>query len=173
MERKNAPLPSARSGTEPVESGLAGRRSLVLALEEIRRTLHGRLDALETLARTRARNPNGETEDRLKQQVAELQRQCNQLRGEAERMRQAQHTSLEQLEHDRLLLAEAWDRLEQERLKCAQPHREERRKAAANPSAPQAPISSVAPSSDDPVIQAVLRQFQTLQRDVRRASNVE
>jgi hypothetical protein len=84
-------------------------------------------------------------------------------------MRQEHQTSLEQLEHDRALLAEAWDRVEQERIKCAQAPR----KVVVNPFAPQVPVSSVTPSSEDPVIQAVLSQFQTLRRDVRKASRVD
>jgi hypothetical protein len=173
MDRITSPQPNARSGTEPVEAGLAGRRSLSLALEEIRCTILGRLDAFEALARNRARGSDGETEEQLKQQVAELQRQCNQLRGETERMRQEQRTTFEQLDHDRLLLAEAWDRLEQERLRCIQHPREERPKAAASSIAPPAPMSSTTTGSDDPVIQAVLRQFQSLQRDVRKAAKVD
>ncbi|HEV3122495.1 MAG TPA: hypothetical protein VGY53_11360, partial [Isosphaeraceae bacterium] len=149
-ERATTAQPVAWTGALPPEAALAGHRGLMQALDEMRRVLHSRLDALETLARDHARSFGGESEDRLKQQVARLERQCGDLRALADHMRQEQQTSLEQLEHDRSLLALAWDRLEQERIKCAQAPRDAPRKAAVNPFAPQVPVSSVTPSSDDP-----------------------
>jgi hypothetical protein len=79
---------------------------------------------------------------------------------------------IEELDADRRLLAEAWERLEREQV-------DGRIAVAADPRparlptqvpAPKPVIVSLSSEGPSPISQAVLRQFEALRRDVRRAS---
>jgi hypothetical protein len=145
-----------------------------------------RLDALEAMARQRpAATPvAGEMvalERTLHQRLAELEEARRQLCAEAQRQEKEWSASLTQLEGDRRLLAEAWERLERQRIEglgasegplhshAQGPGPPRGAPAALAPTAARAPARSVAsdPDPNHPVAQAILRQFQTLCRDVR------
>jgi hypothetical protein len=156
------------------------RLALIQSLEELRARVHRQLDALETLAHARAQHGSSalsEREEQLQQRAIELEHAHMHMKNEAERWERERRTMLEQIEHDRRVLAEAWERLEREQVKnFAVP-------AAASPPAtlPSPPLPttyvgptpwpatlSSAPGRDHPVTEEVLRQFQSLRRDVRR-----
>ena len=77
------------------------------------------------------------------------------------------------MEEDRRLLADAWDRLERERIEG----HVEATVARASPPTPADPpaaprvLSATSGTPDDSVTQAILQQFQVLRADVRRTAN--
>ena len=80
---------------------------------------------------------------------------------------------LEGLEADRRLLAEAWERLEQ--LQVQYEPRASPEPVVSAPSPPPAAASAAASAradddENDPMTRAILRQFQVLSNDVRRAA---
>jgi hypothetical protein len=147
------------------------RVNLIQALEELRGRVHSQLDALETLARDRARQGSKsvlQRDEQLELRASELEEANARMRTDAERWQHERQAMLEQIENDRRLLADAWERLESEQVNAF---------AVAPTTAPSttfavpapwpAPLSSVT-SRDQPVTEEVLRQFQSLRRDVRR-----
>jgi hypothetical protein len=155
-------------------------------LERLRERMLERLDSLEMLARgqsssARATATAGLEED-LQRRLAELEEAERRLRAQAERQEQEWSASLARLEEDRRLLAEAWERIERERIEyssAAAPVSRGQGHAPAPPgSIPDAlphvgalvTARSAAADSQPfpPVAQAILRQFQTLCSDVRR-----
>jgi hypothetical protein len=152
--------------------------ALVLGLEAIRAGLRERIDRIEALALERAsaleEASAGESPapDRaLQQKVADLEEKLGRAQAEVRRREQEWKTAIEQLEDDRKLLAEAWERLERERIDVtAMPT------AASRPYTPhQAPPVAARPhvnsEVDDAVAHAVLQQFQALRGDVRSTGN--
>lgn len=144
-------------------------------LERLRDVIRQRLDQIEVLAREGIANPAEELLA-LQRRIADLEEANEQLRVEAERRERDWQAGLERLEQDRELLADAWDRLERERIEehiaNAVPHAHRAGSASSlapadRPSAPQV-RSELSGMPDDPVAQAILRQFEILRGDVRR-----
>ena len=160
---------------------------LIQDLRWLRQRVLERLESLEILVRQYpASTPlGGEVEDlerTLNHRLAELEDTERQLRVQAERMEKEWSASLTQLEADRSLLAEAWERVERQRIEYVS--------RAEKPARPHAPVlgptravlselppmpapALVRPAGADsdrnqPVARAILRQFQTLCSDVRR-----
>jgi hypothetical protein len=167
MERHSTGA-SGQVGGHAAENGVAARQGALFALEASRRAIHGRLDELESLARNRLQATTTESDARAEQLAARLEQERAQLA----RLRKEQDAALSQLEHDRQLLADSWERLEQDRLKCASPPHEpdHERRAVTETRAIESTLTS---NLDDPVVQGVLRQFQRLQRDVRKRSQAK
>ncbi len=179
--------PDGRAGPFPVSApARAAPAARIPDLQGLRQWVLERLDSLEAMARQRpAPSPvAGEPADlerTLQQRLAELEEARRQLCAEAERQEQEWSASLSQLETDRRLLAEAWERLERQRIESlggSQPHPPSQAHGQSPPrgapatmphTAVPAPARSVAVAADpnNPVAQAILRQFQTLCRDVR------
>jgi hypothetical protein len=114
---------------------------------------------------------------RRQAEFAELQRQFQE---EMERERQSIQQTLDQIEDDRRLLAEAWERVERERVeRLASPPAASSRPGSTvetprSAAARQPPAAAYAPGlseAENPVAQSILRQFQTLCGDVRRNSD--
>jgi exonuclease VII large subunit len=183
-----------RLGTAPrspgVSSGRAAARPVPAAMIEdlrwLRQRVLERLDALEALARRRPAPAveAGEIAARertLQQREAELDEARRQLRQEAERQSKEWSEALAQLDADRRRLAEAWERVEQQRIaglgaseghlpSPGHGHGPPRGTAAAPAhTASLGPTSStqIDPEPNNPVAREILRQFETLGRDVR------
>jgi hypothetical protein len=177
--------PDARAGPALAHSAAAAR---LQDLQVLRQWVLDRLDSLEVLARQRGASAVGAgdisaLERTLQQRLAELDEARSRLCAEAQRQEQEWSASMNQLEADRRLLAEAWERVERQRIEglgASPGHHQLHAQgqgpprgvpaAVAHPVVP-APARSV-PSgpdseSNNPVAQAVLREFQTLCRDVR------
>jgi hypothetical protein len=153
-------------------------------LRRLRQRVLERLDAIEALARRRPASAVESAdlaacERMLRQKEAELEEARRQLRAEAERQAKEWADALEQLDADRRLLADAWDRLERERLE-GHGGSEGRLRRQARTLGPtgvtaSAPAGAAAPARidaepDNPVARAILRQFEALGRDVRSAA---
>jgi hypothetical protein len=145
---------------------------LLQGLERIRDTLRQRLDRLEAMVHERAAAPGAEPSVRefeLRKRIGELEERQRMLVSEARRREQEHDAAMAKLEDDRRLLADAWDRLEQERTGCAaHPAAQVNHHPPAAP--PPKPVFRpvVANETDDAVAQAILKQFQALRSDVRR-----
>jgi hypothetical protein len=143
-----------------------------------------RLDSLEALARRReastaAASEIAVRERNLEHREAELEEARRQLHAEADRREKEWSASLIQLESDRRSLAEAWERVERQRIECPgvsdghpDPHAQgqgaPRRGPAASLHTPVLTRSAATDlDSNNPVAQAILREFQALSRDVR------
>ncbi|HWE37806.1 MAG TPA: hypothetical protein VG406_14655 [Isosphaeraceae bacterium] len=131
-----------RGPAEPAEAALLRLRACVLR----------GLDRIEALARDRAA-PGGDAA----------------LRDRLEALEAERDEALGRLEHDRRQLAEAWERLERERVAAlAAGHRVGGPAPVAGPPAEPIPAPRPEAAGPDPVEQAILRQFQALRHDVRR-----
>jgi hypothetical protein len=172
-----------------VQVGARARRTtgLIRNLEWLRAWTLDRLDSIEALARRQLAVAPGAgeiaaLEDALKQRVAELEEAERQLRCRFEQEERERDALLAQLEADRGLLAEAWESVERERIAYVSappvnPHlhahvqAHHRGAVAAHPPAVAAAATLTATKNaeaNNPVAQAILRQFQTLSSDVRR-----
>jgi hypothetical protein len=152
-------------------------------LEELRTCVLRRLESIEALARRCSAVSTGDvslTEQLLKQKIDELElersRACPDLFGDEPGNKQL----LTQLENDRHLLAEAWERLERERIdavmagsaaKQAQPAHHPHSAEGHAPHTMPLTRTSVSVDAGNPVAESILRQFQTLCRDVRRTTD--
>jgi len=162
---------------------------LIQDLEWVRELVLERLSSIETLARERPASAApvreiGELEDSFKRKSAELEETRRRLQDQAEQEQHDWDASLSQLEDDRRLLADAWERVEQERIdSMSAPHENPALQSQGhNPqttgstglphSAASIPIRSTGTDADpcNPVAEAILRQFQTLCRDVRQSA---
>jgi len=178
--------PEARPRSAPKPSAYAW---LIQDLEWVRELVLERLNSIETLARERpASAPPGreiaELEDAFKKKSDELDETRRRLQEQAEQEKQDWNASLSLLEDDRRLLAAAWERVEQERIDSMSVPQEnparhsqgQDRQTTTSTGLPHAalsiPIRSAGSDSDpcNPVAQAILRQFQTLCRDVRQSA---
>jgi hypothetical protein len=144
-------------------------------LERIHACVQQRLDQIEALARARAPSQSAadaDCEPALRQTIVELEQTRERLHAESDCHDREWHTALEQLENDRRLLAQAWERLERERIEAlAAPHGHSpapSRQAERPASFPARGMT--ADETNDAIAQAILRQFQSLQSDVRRAA---
>lgn len=166
--------------------------TLIQSLEGLRQRVLEQLDSLEMLVRQRpALSPNLDLGEALSQSLerkrAALEETERRLKAQAQRQEKEWAGLLSQLEADRRLLAEAWERIEQERTASAgqqvhaQGHSQHRTQGQAHgpqkrASATVAPHDATAaartapadPNLDQPQGQEILRQFQTLSSDVRR-----
>jgi hypothetical protein len=152
--------------------------ALIQGLERLREIIEQRLARLESVARERERAAppvldRSGLEQKLQQQIASYEEAQLRLRAQAERREQEWRTSLEQLEGDRQLLAEAWDRLEHERIAGEAPAEgpaSGRPRTAERASTQPRPRPEVADPANDSVTLGILKQFQALRNDVRRNS---
>jgi len=147
--------------------------ALIQGLERLRECVEQRLNRLEAAAREQAAlvvpEPS-ELERKLQQRIAEYEEAQLRLRAQAERREQEWRTALEQIEGDRKLLAEAWERLERERLEgMAAAQGVGRSPLAERGSTPLLrPRPDLADTANDQVEHAILKQFHALRNDVRR-----
>ena len=155
----------------------ADAAALVQALDRLRDALLHRLDQLETLAAEQAARldqSSSEREQALRERSVALEAAQARLQAELRRREQEWHDAVQQLEDDRRLLTEAWERLEHERVEgtpppqAASPHDAASRVEHAPAAAHRQPDPV---SGDDSVTREILRQFQALRGDVRRAAN--
>ncbi len=142
-------------------------------LETLRQEIERRLTRIEELALKRRGSVERTRE--LERKLAELERSRRSRDDQLKRWEAERQAILDELEHDRSLLAEAWNRLEQEETRrSSRPdrsdHRDGRRIDKIESNTPKATVHAVAatPVEDDHVAQSILRQFRSLQRDVRR-----
>jgi len=187
--------PTPRAVTPPEAKGAASRQetaALASGLERIRSTVLERLDQVEAALLERAaripdaphadsasdypefRRQEAELEQRtaeLQQRAAELDEAQRRLRSERDRWENERNTLVDQLEHDRRLLTEAWERLEREKLEHPETAGAAARNGAAERTSPRVARPVVASDDENPVAQSILRQFQAVRRDVRRNAN--
>ncbi|WP_406694950.1 hypothetical protein V5E97_28300 [Singulisphaera sp. Ch08] len=173
ISSSNAQPPRPRGGTARPDL-----RPLHQGLERFRDLVHQQLDRIEAMALERNDTPSShpdpsQRELELRKKIAELEERQARLVTEARRMEQEWQTGMEKIENDRRLLAEAWDRLERERIDGGVGTTD-----APKPSSSPVHDSSatvfrpvVAPESNDVVTHTVLSQFQALRSDVRRNAN--
>jgi len=156
-------------------------------LQRLRDRVLERLDSIETLARQRsasapAAGERAALERALERKLAEIEETERRLRTQAERQEKEWIASLTQLEADRRLLAEAWERVERDRIayaNAAEPHHRSHAQGQGRQNGVPATLphagalvtarsAAADPDSNHPVAQVILRQFQTLCSDVRR-----
>jgi hypothetical protein len=151
--------------------------ALIQGLERLRDCFEQRLVGLEAMARERAVPPvldRTELELKLQKRIGEIEEAQLRLRHQAERREQDWQATLEQLEGDRVLLAEAWERLERERAEApaaAAPQANRRAPAALGErgqTPPARPHIEPVDTTNDHVAHTILKQFQALRNDVRR-----
>jgi hypothetical protein len=190
-------LPTTPGNSQPSRPRRAGARPdpfpLLQGLDRIRDFVHQRLDRIEALSLERGASAAAssadpsEREQELRRRLAEAEERQGRIVAEARRREQEWLTGLEQIENDRKLLAEAWERLERERIDgtiaahAPQPHRggaaPQPRAAAPQPPQPQPqqPAQAYRPvaasEANDVITHAILQQFQALRSDVRRNAN--
>jgi hypothetical protein len=159
--------------------------SLVRDLEDLRDRVLQKLSSIEELARSRAGAASAEItrlEQTLRERVAELETERNLPRSTGDQQEANWKQLLAQLENDRQLLSEAWERLERERIDLAgtgtgAAHHRPRLAEGANSPCSQASLPVAAhrqPTVTDaanPVAEKILRQFQALNSDVRRTAD--
>jgi chromosome segregation ATPase len=145
---------------------------LTHGLERLRQALLQRLDELEALAIEQTEMeelPPSDRERVLRERVGTLEASLARVQAELIRRDEEWAETSREIEADRQLLAEAWQRLEDERARG--------KVSAATARAEPAPRSDEgAPvyreaqpdESNDPITKSILRQFQALQGDVRR-----
>lgn len=168
-------VPSVRQTTVS-RDGWAGRTEgpapatdaadLIAGLEQIRERVHRWIDRIEERLDDGSLPPAAGGD--LDRAARELEERREALQAEAERRDREWGSRLEALEHDRRLLADAWERLEREQLASVPAAR-----VGTDPPATglSATPPRAAPSGDEPespVDRAILHQFETLRRDVRR-----
>jgi hypothetical protein len=188
LRRPETRLRVHQTGSWPT-SVRAALSDLEQSLQSLRQLVLQRLDSLQSLARRPLSSAPaaGETAalartlELKKTELAETERRLAAL---AEHQQTEWNASLTQLEADRRLLADAWERIERERIEHlaeadsqehCQAHRQGSRSGgpAAGPTGlAAAPLrSGVFDSSQNrPLPHAIVRQFETLCSDVRRTS---
>ena len=181
---KNDTAMESREKQRPTKPGPQALPSgLIHNLEELRSSVLRRLESIEALARCCSGVPSVEitrTEQMLKQRIDELELERSRARSEPDSEEPSSKQLLTQLENDRKLLAEAWERLERERidaiaagsvarsaLPARHPHPAEGLAMHGSP----AQRLTATPETANPVAESILRQFQTLCSDVRRTTD--
>jgi hypothetical protein len=152
----------------PGRPAAPARPALPRVLERIRGRLHEHIDAIEALARAHGDAHRPDLERSLQQNLSELEQERVRFRAEAARWDQERRSATEALEHDRQLLAEAWERLEIEQVKVVGSTQNTARPNFVAPPVDRGQLAPVLAERDDPIARAILHQFQTLRRDVRR-----
>jgi hypothetical protein len=185
IDDKVRPAPTLRPGdvrarTTTIAAG-PGSRGLFHDLQELRDCVLQRLDSIESLARRRSGGPSVEItrlEETLERKIAELEHERGRLRADVENEESTWRRLLAELESDRQLLAEAWERLERERIDAggsghAPAAHAPRTPASSVTHTPPPPTPRVPAGADavNPVAETILRQFQTLCGDVRRTAH--
>ena len=154
-------------------------------LEELRGSVISRLLAIEQLARQRSSVSSPESVQlvqSLRARIEELELDRSRLLADAERGEGDWKRLQDQFENDRQLLAEAWERLERERLESGgnaavgparqAPGANRRRTPEEDPAHIASPQRHAAGGeTGNPVAETILRQFQVLCGDVRRTSD--
>jgi hypothetical protein len=185
---------SSESVGSPHSASLAPA-ARIESLEGLRQRVLERLDSLELLARQRPTFPTelevGEVPSpTLELKQAALEETEHRLKAQALRQEKEWTVLLAQLEADRRLLAEAWERIEQERIASSgssgqndhseaqshhhplghrnAPRKRVQAKVSDSGTTATARSAPAEASSDRPLGQEILRQFQTLCSDVRR-----
>ncbi len=147
--------------------------ALAQGFERLRDALLQRLEVLESIAAEHAAlsefSPS-EREQILRERVSTLEASLSRLQAELKRREQEWDEQIHLLHEDRGLITEAWERLEEERIQGSGHTSESAREPApaghvANSPAYRPPAPD---ESNDQVAKAILRQFQSLQGDVRR-----
>jgi hypothetical protein len=149
----------------------ASHASLHQGLMLMREHFHRHLDAIEALARERAPRSTGDLaarEQQLQRRLAGLEQLQVRFEAESGRWERERKAMIEQLEQDRRLLSEAWERLEREQVKTAPVAAESGRSTAAGTPPAWALAVPTPGRQEQPVAEEILRQFQSLRRDVRR-----
>ena len=117
---KNDTAMESRGKQRPTKLGQqALPAGLIHNLEELRSCVLRRLESIEALARRCSGVPSAEiarTEQMLRQRIDELELERSRARSELVSEDPSDKQLLTQLENDRKLLAEAWERLERERI---------------------------------------------------------
>jgi hypothetical protein len=181
MTGEHVPIATEPHDPEPRRrAARAGGPPPLADLERLRDAIKDRLDQIEALARERLAAPPAapsddatELERGLLRKVADLEEDNERLRTEEDRREQEWRAMIEQLEEDRRLLADAWDRLEGERIEG---HAEATAPRASRPAPADRPAeppvrSGISGTPDDSVTQTILEQFHLLRNDVRRTAN--
>ncbi|MFO0907588.1 MAG: hypothetical protein U0794_04370 [Isosphaeraceae bacterium] len=158
-------------------AGRTDPASLVEGLERLRDSIFLRLEQLEALVEENAALAGLDPSDReqaLRERVALLEAAQARLMAEVKRREQEWQELLTQLEDDRRLLAEAWEKVERAQLEVqpatpAQPVRPVPM-AVGEHAAPQGYRPPVSTPPDDLTTREILRQFQALKNDVRRSA---
>ena len=159
------------------KAGRSGPAPLVDTLERLREHVRRQLDRLESVALDRAAALDAALQRvrALSDRIAELE--SSTPRGHDEQREREWQEALEKLESDRRLLSEAWERLEREQVATAgfvnhnhahTPRPSSAERQVERPSHSAAARPNPVFDTNDPVTQAVLRQFQALRSDVRR-----
>ncbi|GAC1344963.1 MAG: hypothetical protein NVSMB14_08450 [Isosphaeraceae bacterium] len=169
------------SSFSPRASRSVSESSPIHTLEELRQRVHRRLDHIQDLLHDRlARTVLDKSEGNGCRRIEELEEAVEAAKNETRRAEVERMAALEKLEQDRCLLAEAWERLERERIDFeagrdqialdSNPPPRTLSSAANYP--PLAPVRSASSSpGDDSVERAIFQQFQALKRDVRRKAD--
>lgn len=179
--RRLAANPRGADGPAAPAAARTAPAAAIEDLHRLRQWILERLDAIEALALRRPGPTAGSAElaareRMLRQKEAELDEARLQLRAEAERQAREWAEALEQLDADRRALADAWERLERERIEGlgASEGRLPRQARTFGPAAAAtgaAAPAAIDPEPDNPVARAILRQFEELGRDVRSAAD--
>jgi hypothetical protein len=159
---------------------------MIEELRRLRQRVLERLNALEAMARQRPTSAGADEgiaarERALRQREAEVEEARLQLHAEAERQSKEWSDALARLDADRHLLAEAWERVERQRIEGlgspggqAPHYAHGQGQLRATPDAPvhtatlmPTPSAGTDLEPSNPVAQAILRQFEMLCRDVR------
>jgi len=167
--------------------GRADTGSVIQDLEQLRELVLERLSSIERLAWEHSASAQPERElsaleESFQKKSDDLEECRQQFQVQAEREKQEWIAAMSQLEDDRRLLAEAWERIDQERIDASSSHQESASvhsprpllQTAISTSLPSVgaavPIRSAGADSEtyNPVAQAILQQFQTLCSDVRQ-----
>jgi hypothetical protein len=170
-----APMTGRDDGFVPSPSGW------IRDLEELRRKVLARLQLIEdqALRRPAGRGESARMEEGFHRKLEDLERERARLLQDADRKETSWKERLTQIEDDRKLLADAWQRIERERIDAAGMGGPARRPVEASPPRPAAEPGrsdvtdpARAAGTVNPVAESILRQFQTLCQDVRRASDM-
>jgi DNA repair exonuclease SbcCD ATPase subunit len=128
------------------------------SLDRIRTSVHRWLDRIDELAAAAVEAARS----------AETKRAA--LQAELERREREWAAQVESLEHDRRQLAEAWERLEREQIAAMAMGRPADEPYRAPRPAPPPEYDRRSAELDDSVDRAIIRQFEALRKDVRRAA---
>jgi hypothetical protein len=181
----SGPRPAEARVRGPFGAGRAGSRAFCDDLLTLRDSVLQRLESIEVMARRRLSGPTVETsrlEQSLKQKIEELEHERSRLRGGLEEKESACRRLITELENDRQLLTEAWERLERERIDATMaggdhtsPARRSRQTERVAPPVTPTPTPPMkAPTNVDsanPVSDSILRQFKALCNDVRQTAH--
>jgi hypothetical protein len=167
MERTSVQLLSRTSTVRP-PLGTSEAATLASGLERIRESVHRWVDRIELHLKNAPQRNAPERDAELVRGQRELEDQRHALRAETERFEREWEARLEALEHDRKLLAEAWERLERDQLSGvaaprSAPHPPTVDRAVAAPRVARPP----ADETENAIDRTILRQFEALRQDVR------